>query len=280
MYRHGAGGEFLASQVYQYSTKFKNTSISSVTNKNNKTMADVNEFHEAINSASFYYLSSQQDLTEAVTTVILNEEDPVALLEQTIIKFNLIQSQGTEFLFRIHELPHSYFYNKTFLIYSMNYKWRNYWSKLYFSKANYNISVLKAMSVKGVREDYDSNMIKDLIEYCEENNINGVNQNFFQHMIKYKLDKSQIKNLFNHPLSKIYTMNINNHLVGDSFLNSSTFDFDNYKPINYSRYFEQGYLEDKFEIDSNEFHDNLIEWHEKNLKLLSTNGFDITEFKL
>ena len=280
MYRGGAGGEFLASQVYQYSTKFKNTSISSVTNKNNKTIADVNEFHRAINSASFKLLKSSDDLIQSITTNILKQKDPIFLLDKTITTLDLLNEQGTELLFRIHELPHEYFYNKTFLVYSTQNKWRDYWNKLYFIKGSYNLTALQALNSTGVREDYNSNLIKDLIEYCKENNIKEVNQNHFHDIIMYRLNKSQIEKLLKYPLNNTYEMKHINFLVGDSFLNSSTFDFDNYRTISYSRYFEQGYLEDKFEIDSNEFHDNLIEWHEKNLKLLSTNGFDITEFKL
>jgi hypothetical protein len=280
MYRHGAGGEFLASQVYQYSTKFKNTSISSVTNKNNKTIADASDFHVALNSSSFKLLKTSDDLIQAITTNILKQKDPISLLDQTITTLDLLNNQGTKFLFRIHELPHEYFYNKTFLVYSIQNKWRDYWNKLYFIKGSYNLTALQALNSTGVKENYNSNLIKDLIEYCQENNIEEVNQNHFQDIIMYRLNKSQIEKLLKYPLSNTYDMKHINFLVSDSFLNSTTFDFDNYRTISYPRYFEKGYLEDKFEINSNEFHDNLIEWHEKNLQLLSKNGFDITEFKI
>ena len=48
--------------------------------------------------------------------------------------------------------------------------------------------------------------------------------------------------------------------------------------IKYSNLFDKGYLEDMFDIESDDFHTKLIQWHNDNLKLMSDNEFDISRY--
>jgi hypothetical protein len=50
--------------------------------------------------------------------------------------------------------------------------------------------------------------------------------------------------------------------------------------ISMNRMFDKGYMEDMFEIDSPQFNEDMIIWHEKNLELLSSYGHNVEEWKL
>jgi hypothetical protein len=45
---------------------------------------------------------------------------------------------------------------------------------------------------------------------------------------------------------------------------------NNYNIIQMSKMFEKGYLEDIFNIPGNDFHKDLMTWHERNLLLISS----------
>jgi hypothetical protein len=50
--------------------------------------------------------------------------------------------------------------------------------------------------------------------------------------------------------------------------------------VKYSKIFQKGYLENMFDIESDEFYEKLIQWHEKNLALMNKNGFDISPYQI
>lgn len=285
MYRGGAGGEFLLGQIYKYSKKYKNNIQNLSSSNNNTFFVDETHIHAIINAngPKVTYTSTFNELLDIIAESAINlTEDEIQYSIDTI---NLLKDSNPNILMRTHESTNSYFFNKTFLFYPDMILWCKYWYLLAQCKVGYNTTSIIKLNIEGSSlgveriQGLDAFNTDTIIEYCNENNIEKINKLKFEYALLNNLSKKEIHNLFGTPLAKIpYREYSNSVCINDRFFKS--INLDHYNIIKYVKYFSKGYLEDKFEIDSNEFHDNLIQWHENNLTLLSKNGFDIEPYKL
>lgn len=285
MYRGGAGGEFLLGQIYKYSDIYKNDSFKLNPRDNNKFSTDSLFIHGFMTDARVHkHVRNTLTLNGltyflAAQIIDIGSEDFVL---SSLHKINEMQLPNRKLLFRIHESRNSYFFNKTFLLFAdLAGTWDMYWRLLSLCKVPIEMEFLERTGndFTGYNIDIREHRLDTIIEYCAENNIKNINRVVFNHAVSNNLSKKEIHTLINTPLSNIITDEKINIFVHANRQFFKTINHNNYKKVEYINYFNKGYLEDIFEIDSNEFHDNLIQWHENNLTLLSKNGFNIEPYK-
>ena len=82
-----------------------------------------------------------------------------------------------------------------------------------------------------------------------------------------RMSSSELFNQYKHLTFKYYT-------EPRYFLNWENKIAKRVNIIDYDKIFTKGYLEEMFDIQSDEFHSELIQWHEDNLALIKDAGID------
>jgi hypothetical protein len=276
MYRGGAGGEFLSKLIYKYSKKYSTShahhlSIDSV----NKTIINYPDFFNQLLSIPKNTNNILQSLLPYVSDYSLDQAEEY-----------LINCPSP--LFRCHEMNSNYFRMRSFFVFLDEEKWWNYAGMLVMIKNRvkeeniYNFT--KSMYKRFYPIDHFNNNDSDILEVqnlMRVNNLTEINDAYvLLSTNKNVRTQFSIEEILNYNIADLYKK-FNSTLHTDyTTYRESTTKKSFMKTINFSKYFTEGYLEDIFEIDSNNFHNELMEWHERNLELLSKNGFEFEQFKL
>jgi hypothetical protein len=298
MYPGGAGGELLCNLISTYSNKFRNyNSIEIWVTDSNRTIITLPTFFQILSLCRLQYnhineLSSIDDLVSSIKNqhICLGHN----LKEKIDEAINFLNENENPPLFKSHISTNMYFTNNnTYLIWPDNQKWHTYKEILLF---------LKVLNSKYYAPT-EARKIK-FFEYERRANVNNVPLfNLYSSALEWVI-KNDISELYEIQLSMVELMLSDHTLTFKQIFNTDPTNlFKKYKDkindfqsqsyfiysklndkvktvIQYSKIFEKGYLEKIFDIVSDQFHEKLIEWHQRNLELMSKNGFDYTEYKL
>lgn len=278
MFRGGSGGEFLSKQIYKYSNKHSANGVTLNSNEElNKTTVTYPSFFNRL-------INVQKRNPDTLKTMLSGTSESELFEAEEYLK-----SFGDNTpLFRCHYINDDYYRSRSYFIFLDNVKWWNYAGALVSIKNREQVSGEIPLNVFLSNFYKRFYTIKDYVneEIAIKQFLIGFPEKELTdaHLIiasnKQARESHSVEELLNYDIKTLY-QEYNTVLHGDYADYDRIVKRDKFmKLINYSNYFDKGYLEDIFEIESDLFHDELIAWHEKNLELLSANGFDIEEFKL
>jgi hypothetical protein len=292
MFRGGSGGEFLTNLISKHSSKFRNNvSIGiDVTNENRTLVTLPTLFH------MISYAKSDSSVKDLIDT-IKNKIEFLGYSVTTAVDeaIDYLKKDSKPPLFRCNILSNSYFTkDNTYLLLADTEKWYTYIGILLF---------LKDLAVKHYCPN-DADKIK-FFEYDRSRYLNNAELSILLIDGLEWVIKNNISHLYGMQLDAIYYMQYDKTITFEQIFNTApkdlfdkyfykvVGDFESYSNdqisllkergvtiINYSNIFDKGYLEEIFEIDDREFHVQWINWHEKNLTLMTNHGFDTTSYIL
>jgi hypothetical protein len=300
MYPGGTGGEFLSNLISIYSSKFRNISnLVRVTDKN-RTHVFLLPFFQIVSScriqkpihSNHFSMSEVDDLI----TTIKNQHDFMGynIKEKTDEAIAFINENEKPPLLRCHVSTNKYFTNNnTYLLLADNKKWHTYKEILLFLKAllNKHDCPTEDKKIKFFEYERSSSVANPKLFTVYNDALDWVIKNDISEMYEIQLDviknmltdnKITFAEIFN--TDPITLFKKYNHIICD-FESQYNFIYPKLNKevisvIKYSKLFKKGYLEKVFNIESDEFHEKLISWHERNLELMSINNFDYTKYKL
>jgi hypothetical protein len=193
-------------------------------------------------------------------------------------------------LLRTHYSNCDYFNRtNTWYLYIDDYKWHEYkWSLWYIKNWNNVISkndfqrVFYSKKTHHILANNSTLLFDRLLEMVEKENLEQLNEGYIS-FLDYVPNDYDLTNHLTTPLLDLF-YKVKPFIIVD-YQNIQT-RLDKAKTLSkvnilkYSNIFTKGYLEEIFAIISDDFHTELINWHEKNLVLLSKYNFDITPYKL
>jgi hypothetical protein len=300
MYPGGTGGEFLSNLISIYSNKFRSKVSENIkVDDKNRTFVWLLPFFQTVASCR---LKSPSDIINGIDELInvLKEQHNFLNLNikvSTSQAINYLTKEEKPPLLRCHVSTNSYFHNNnTYLILADNKKWHEYKEILIFLKALLNKHYCPTDNEKIKFFEYERstsisnlglyNIYTDALEWTIKNNISdlyGIQLDVIKHtyLLKNKITASFQEIFSTDPITLFKKYN---HVMCD-FESEYNFRYSRFNGkvisiIKYSKIFKKGYLEKMFNIESDEFHEKLIEWHERNLELMSINNFDHTKYKL
>lgn len=277
IYRGGAGGEFLSKQVYKYSNIYRNDFVSSQNLESvNKTLITYPNFFNSMMSIP----QNTDNIAEAIE--LIENEDNLTEAEEYLKNYPSVP------LFRGHYIDNMYFRYRSLFVFLDEERWWHYAGLLVTLKNKFTRITLTHPSIGAhyIRHDLWNNFMRDELSVTQIKNFMDAHDLLDLSNIYLKIamdenirDTTTVEDILN---CDVYTLYNNYHstLYGDYSLYQKIIGKPFMKIIKFSNYFDKGYLEDIFKIDSNNFHDELMEWHEKNLELMSINGVNISQFKL
>jgi hypothetical protein len=292
MFKGGAGGEFLTHQISIFSNKFKNQKHDLNEHRElNRTMLVYPKFYRDMISSCpsdtpSYNLNKYTKINiENSLATILNQRYNEQQLNDMFIEVDEYFKDCTNPLFRLHPIINQYFNNKTYYLFQDKHIWFKYANILSTLKNTIAVDIIKHHQ----ETEHHRNGIEiyNIDPYLEE--INKLNVSRIPLLTVMSIFNKDISKEFNSP-KELINVNIKdlfdkyenkffgNHEAHTLQCNFVCNKFYNYKQINFSNCFNKGYLEDIFEINSNQFYYYFRIWHEKNLELMSANGFDFREF--
>jgi len=300
MYPGGTGGEFLSNLISIYSNKFR-SKVSNYTrvDDKNRTKVWLVPFFQILSSCRVKKSSNTINGTDELINVIKEQHNFLKfdIKESTEQAINYLTKEEKPPLLRCHGSTNSYFHNNnTYLILADDRKWHEYKEILLFLKALMNkyycptdkdrINFFEYERSSSINDLEMTNLYSDALEWTIKNNITNLYEiqlDVIKHtyLLKNKITAS-FQEVFN--TDPITLFKKYNHVMCD-FESQYYFLHDRLNGkvisiIKYSEIFKKGYLEKMFDIESDEFHEKLIEWHEKNLEVMSEYNFDYTKFKL
>ena len=287
IYRGGSGGEFLSYLISKYSPKFRKIADKKLIKDINRTQLYLPNFFECLSRTRSNSLT-QSDLIKELAIIFYNRKEDIS--SATTEAINFLKADNKPPLIRCHMTTNPYFnMNNSYWILADNEVWHNYAGELLFLKAMNNFHYVNGIEdiqkifnvhLDGSANDIDRyNIIRIGINWAIENNVKQIND-IQMTMIAWgmildpMLSYSEIFNSTPIEVYKRYAQLYSYNTYNDS--NQSLIDKGNL--IRYSNLFAKGYLEEMFSIESNDFHNELIEWHNSNLDLLSKNNFDTTSY--
>ena len=274
MYRGGSGGEFLMKNILKYSKKYINPPTVLHNNLElNRTVYQVPEFFDLLSMKTPANIISYSELLEHV----LNDPE---YSDDVLTEAIDYQSKGKNLLIRCHTNYNEYFHNKTYYIHWGDARWFNYTGILYAIKVvSDSESIIKRIKHKSLKfDDVDTNTkIEPIIDYIKNSGLSMVNNIRFD-VLTNKLiqNKPSIEYVFTAPIDELYRR-YSLYLIRTPLIRSVAVDqylAGNMVFIDYRKFFSKGYLEDIFEINDNGFNEELLEWHDRNLALMSKFNFD------
>lgn len=295
MFRGGSGGEFLTNLISKYSTKFRKNGFTNISvTAENRTLIELPSFFHLVNHCNITSESPMSDLIEVLKAKHdFLKYDLKKSINEAITYLNQDEKPP---LFRCNILSSSYFTkDNTYLLLADDEKWYRYIGTLLFLKD------------PGV-EHYCQND-QDRIKFFEYDRCRYINDTELSTLLKDGLDwvlKNKVSKICGMQTDTITYMRYDKSITFEEIFNSTPIDlynkyfykimgnferYSNYQIpslrqrgvtiINYSNIFTKGYLEEIFDIDYNsEFHEQLIDWHEKNLSIMDAFGFDSTLYKI
>ena len=286
MYVGGAGGEFLSSLISKYSEKYQY--ILATKEKNNRWHTLHSRLMSHFCSCASIFSEDRSDDLDAIIDRILN------IIEKTITDIdNIIYNADSTFknynnttLSRLHLSDNTFFTKEnTFLLY-LDSKWLRYAGILMHLKSSsekfHKFELQFNSKVEQFKQaNYTNNSLDEMIEFLktaddiefvtvghleiikESKAITGeLDMNVF-----LRMSSSELFNQYKHLTFKYYT-------EPRYFLNWENKIAERVNIIDYDKIFTKGYLEEMFDIQGDDFHNELIQWHEDNLALIKDAGID------
>lgn len=300
MYPGGAGGEFLSNLISIYSNKFRSKISDTIfVNNKNRTSVRLLPFFQVVSSCRLKRPTDIVNRVDELIKVLIEQHTFLNLniKESTEQAINYLSKEEKPPLLRCHVSTNSYFHNNnTYLILADNKKWHKYKEILIFLKALLNkhycptdkdrIRFFEYERSSSIGDLEMFNLYNDALEWTIKNNITD--------MYEIQLDVIKHKYLLKNEITASFDEIFNtdpvslfkkyNHIMC-KFEAEYKHLYDRSKDkvidiVKYSKIFKKGYLEKMFDIESDEFHEKLIQWHEKNLELMAKYEFDTTPYIL
>lgn len=291
MYRGGSGGEFLSDLIAEYSSKFRkfDHNRKQVIKHTNRTLLQLPSFYQSVSAVRTRSTNFDNFLMDIYNIHKFNNIDIYTSVNDAI---SFLKENTSPPLFRTHVSFNPYFtkLNAHMLLVDTEH-WYDYKEILLFLKAHTPIkcnSDLELTNVfnyelgSSVNNTVVHNLLNNALEWTIKNNIKTLSSIQIDTVKLMALDPTiTFEDIFyNTPLDVFKKYN---H-IDNTFLDYYNFVEPKMKNqvniIKYSNLFNKGYLEDMFDIESDEFHTKLINWHDDNLKLMTRNEFDITPYIL
>lgn len=290
MYKGGSGGEFLSNLISEYSSLFKKYPKANLhVDENNRSFVKIPKLFQLVGADK-----SMTQVSDPIDTLIhkikKNAGKDLKYIVQDSIRY--LNSDSKPPLFRCHLSTNKYFGKNTYLILADNEHWHDYAQSLLFLKVANKLYSCTTDSEKIKLFEYELEAVNnpktyqcliDGREYIIKNKINAVyEQHLFTIQLMPFVPELTLEYIFS-------TDPIELHKKYYKFQNSYKDIYQIFEPIysknnstiiQYSNIFQKGYLEKIFQIDSDEFHIELLKWHEKNLELMSKYNFEYTKYKL
>jgi hypothetical protein len=283
MYAAGAGGEFLSSTISKYSDRYQ-----FIRAKNELLVNRWNTWHSHLINyvctiAALDGLKSNYNLDNIVTTTLdflekkdLNIDDIIYNADSAFKNHNNIN------LFRLH-LSNNTFFTKenTFLLF-LDKHWLEYAGILVHLKAHsQKLDNFDVLFDKVLKTGAGNNSLQEMIDYLKSSNdINLVTYGHLE-IVKESKDSTGILDMNTFlRMSPGELFNQYKHITFKYYSDPSYFlKWQNRirhtkNVIDYDKIFTKGYLEEIFNIQGDEFHNELIQWHEDNLALIRNSGID------
>ena len=268
VFRGGGGGEFLSSLIYKYSNSYHNEEV--VTSSNT-----------TLNKTSIYYPSFFSEIANSPqqNANILNILSQ--LKEEYITEAEDFLSRRDKFIARMHYVNNTILINRSIFMLLDEKKWFDYAGLLVAYKNQLHtddISIeLNSHERKfGIIFGDKEVATRKIINYMASNNLEKISSLKLSLIYSNKLD---IDEVLVSDIQDLY-FKYGNIVHGEhEYYRNAMLRKPWKKIINFSNIFTKGYLEDIFDISGDEFHEELLTWHEKNLILLESKGIDIAEFK-
>ena len=283
----GSGGEFFALHISKYSPIYENLTHLTTVNSENRTVIELPKFFKLMASVP----AMTGNLDDLYTGIIHDAKILRLELDKELdIAEKFIKDK--KYLLRVHYSVNEYFNKQnSFAIIPDNELWLEYSSLMRVIKAcsyklDYNLASMyfdEYTSKSGRdRQKYD-----DALKWMLNNNQTEI---YFGHIycIEYLDEIGSYKDIFTMSLVDIYNFFLNKikkvHLPScpvyhaNFIQDSTTMLTDNVNIIEYTKIFNKGYLENMFNINNPEFHQELLSWHTTNISLIKSYGFDTDKF--
>ena len=268
MFRGGSGGEFLTSSIYKYSNRYKNNITSLYQDNTNKTVINYLRLFSEISNLPQQNIS----LTDLSTRIS----------EQDITDAEVFLEAHKNLLVRLHYTNYEPILNQSYFLLLDNEKWFDYAGLLVSFKNIYSKNEILEYFVLqdrkfGRKLQEKELLVEKVLNFMSDNNIDKIStiKLHLIHMLSSDVDK-----ILESSISELYSK-YRYFIHGDFEEYSKAMKQKPFKKIiNYSEIFKKGYLEEIFDINSPLFHEELMQWHENNLKLLAHNGVDIELFRI
>ena len=292
LYPGGSGGEFLSYLVSEYSSKFRKINNLVTQKKINKTIISLPIFFQLLSLLNSKNCIIDNTVEELYNVFLFKKVNIKEVIEDAK---SFLKSDIKPPLLRCHQSLSLYFTNKnSYTILVDNDLWWEYAKILSFIKTGNSVYTIDS------NQDIDqafSYMLATATAANANKSINLLNN------AKDWVIKNNIKNIYLNQLDLIrYVMPVDSTLTFEKIFYSTPaelfkkygsignnfYEYENFRQaaiergnaIKYSNIFTKGYLENIFDITSDNFHVELISWHERNLALMGEYEFDPTPYIL
>lgn len=289
MYRGGSGGEFLSDLIAEYSGKFRkfDPKRKQVIKHTNRTLLRLPSFYQSVSAVRTRSSNFDNFLMDIYNIHKFNNIDIHTSANDAIA---FLKEHTSPPLFRTHISFNPYFTkHNAHMILVDTENWYDYKEILIFLKAHTPIECNSSIELTNVFNYELGSSINNVVVHTLLNNaLEWTIKNNIKTLSSIQIDTVKLMALdptitfedifYNTPLDVFKKYN---H-IDNTFLDYYNFVEPKMKNqvniIKYSNLFDKGYLEDMFDIESDEFHTKLIQWHDANLKLMLENKFDISRY--
>lgn len=287
IYRGGSGGEFLSYLISKYSPNFRKINTKKLVTDINRTHIHLPNFYESLSRVRSNSLTQTDLITELLTQLKNRNENVLNVTQEAV---NFLKSDINPPLIRCHMTTNPYFnMNNSYWVLADNEVWHNYAGILLFIKSLNAVNTINSIDdIQKIFTVHLDGSANDSKRYkIIKNGMNWAIQNDVKNIIDIQLaiiawgmdldNTLTYKEIFNYSPIEAYKKYAQLHSYNE-YVNFNQTIVDKGNLIRYSNLFVKGYLEEMFSIDSNDFHNELIEWHNKNLDLISEFNFDTTPY--
>ena len=286
MYVGGAGGEFLSILISKYSKKYQH--IPAIKQGYNRWISSHSRLMNYFCShASLFNPDLIDNLDTIINRIIDHIENEGGNIDDIIYNADsTFKSHNNITLSRVHLSDNNFFTKEnTFLLY-LDSKWLRYAGILMHLKSNSEklrkFEFHFNSKVEQFKHSHSNNSMNEMIEFLktaddiefvtvghleivkESKAVTGeLDMNVF-----LRLSSAELFNQYNRITFKYYSKPWN-------FLDWEDKIAKRVNVIDYDKIFTKGYLEEIFDIQGDEFHNELIQWHEDNLALIKDAGIDL-----
>lgn len=296
----GEGMEFLSTQISKYSNTYS-TNTSYITDKN-RSHVKMPWFYNILSNMITYNTSTDKMITDLHELLIdhgqyINTADKFALsrnpetIDQCLTNVKLYHASLDKLpLIKTH-FSNSDYFNKTntFFIFPNEYKWFEYKWRMWYAKVwttDLHKSdfdwVFHTRKTMFLLEGESVSAYDRLLAMVKDKNMEFISEGYIAYLdlVDPNID---LEGYLDIPISELY----NRVLVSlperytkwvGRITEMNTLNKVNV--IEYDKIFQKGYLENMFGITSESFHDELLEWHNKNLALMTKYNLDTEQYQL
>jgi len=294
----GEGMEFISTLISKYSTKYwKNESL--ITDKN-RSHVKLPWFYTILSNMITYDSSIPKMIDDFHNLLIEHTayankdgsewhtpEDIDICINNVKTFYNTIDKPP---LIKTHFSNSDYFTKEnTFFIYPDEYKWFQYkWHMWYIKVWNGELNsadfdwVFHTRKTMFLLQGKSCSAYDRLLKLVKDNKMEDMLEGYIAYLDLADPD-IDLEGYLDIPMSELYRRAVldlpkkYNRWVGNL---KSMNTFDKVNVIEYSKVFKKGYLEDMFEISSDNFNDEMSKWHNKNLSVMEKFNLNTQPYSL